>query len=81
MGKKRHIHPMRPAFIIDVYKRQVQGADYYRIYRRIAGTKTDGWLEETEETGYTDTGVMPGTSYEYTVCGCHVGYQLSLIHI
>jgi len=19
--------------------------------------------------------VMPGTSYEYTVCGCHVGYQ------
>ena len=18
---------------------------------------------------------MPGTSYEYTVCGCHVGYQ------
>ena len=53
----------------------VQGADYYRIYRRIAGTKTDVCLEETEETGYTDTGVMPGTSYEYTVCGCHVGYQ------
>lgn len=53
----------------------VQGADYYRIYRRIAGTKTYVCLEETEETGYTDTGVMPGTSYEYTVCGCHVGYQ------
>ena len=31
--------------------------------------------EETEETGYTDTGGMPGNSYEYTVCGCHVGYQ------
>lgn len=42
----------------------VQGADYYRIYRRIAGTKTYVCLEETEETGYTDTGVMPGTSYE-----------------
>lgn len=53
----------------------VQGVDYYRIYRRIAGTKTYVCLEETEETGYTDTGVRPGTSYEYTVCGCHVGYQ------
>ena len=52
-----------------------QGSDYYRIYRRIAGTKTYVCLEETEETGYTDTGVMPGTSYENTVCGCHVGYQ------
>ena len=53
----------------------VQGADYYRIYRRIVGTKTYVCLEETEETGYTDTGGMPGNSYEYTVCGCHVGYQ------
>ena len=53
----------------------VQGVDYYRIYRRIVGTKTYVCLEETEETGYTDTGGMPGNSYEYTVCGCHVGYQ------
>lgn len=53
----------------------VEGADYYRVYRRVAGKKTFVCLEETDETDFTDTEVTPGTSYEYTVCGCHVGNQ------
>ncbi len=53
----------------------VQGLIIIVFTAESRGAKTYVCLEETEETGYTDTGVMPGTSYEYTVCGCHVGYQ------
>lgn len=51
----------------------VEGADYYRIYRRVTGKKKFVYLEETEDNEFVDTEVTPGTSYEYTVCGCHEG--------
>ena len=45
----------------------LDGADSYRVYRKIA----TGWkrLETVQGTSYTDTGTRSGSSYTYTVRG------------
>ena len=55
----------------------LDGADSYRVYRKIA----TGWkrLETVQGTSYTDTGTRSGSSYTYTVRGRKA--DLSLIHI
>lgn len=53
---------------VDLSWSAVTGATGYSIYRRAETAKDFTLCSNTQSTTYTDTGLTPGTVYEYKVC-------------
>ncbi|MBE6795905.1 MAG: hypothetical protein E7533_04905 [Ruminococcaceae bacterium] len=56
--------------------KEVDGAEIYRVYRRLKGEKSWSKIGDTESTSYKDSNVKSGKDYEYTV-KAYDGYEWS----